>query len=468
MSSPIIKGRMSVMSNATLDRTFNVLDNSGWTDKAYKTKPAFIAKKITNEELFGETLALKPVPSELGQIQEKINEAEDMDNIESLNEIMEKVDHREPKNIFQTEKLTSSKFKEHDHGPSYHPAGKIVKHSIIGTTENFERYQRTLKRHIPLGESLLIISDKDNISFSEKSSMSRVLRPMGSMSEINSPALTRMASQTNFARMASQANFTRMASQANLGKVSSPSHLILRRNNAGDKKESKKDVRVSSEVLYKKIDEWRRRQKSSTESELKVNQRLPLEARILQTQETRILEKFDRIVNNWSDTIEGLNRRVDRKVGKPLMLKGEDYRKKREMAEAIHLAQNDQERLGRAYWKMSLRNHGITDERSENDTPLGSSIKAFNIAPQKPPSTLEIIRRSSKISTSKSTTSLPSIHELKNSLQSSTMNTSEFKYLDRTKNEYLMNKTMVLEEKLNKLRPPSIDLDHFNTFLVII
>jgi len=46
------------------------------------------------------------------------------------------------------------------------------------------------------------------------------------------------------------------------------------------------------------------------------------------------------------------------------------------------------------------------------------------------------------------------------------MNTSEFKYLDRTKNEYLMNKTMVLEEKLNKLRPPSIDLDHFNTFLV--
>lgn len=55
--------------------------------------------------------------------------------------------------------LSNAKYKEHNKGPSFKTAGGIVRHSIVGSLDHFEKMDKKIKR---AGTAASVISfDKD-------------------------------------------------------------------------------------------------------------------------------------------------------------------------------------------------------------------------------------------------------------------------------------------------------------------
>jgi len=162
-------------------------ERSGWTTGLYKTKPAYIAKKITTDELFGDSCKITSAVM-LSQInEERANEIDEPNEPSVLGSAVADEEENdvseihEPRNIFQKESLVSSKYKEQGKGPVYNNTGLIIKHSIVGSSEMFERFQRNLKKGAIKESGLMKESssfpDKENASFSERSG-SKVLKPL--------------------------------------------------------------------------------------------------------------------------------------------------------------------------------------------------------------------------------------------------------------------------------------------------
>ena len=399
-------------------------DRSGWTSSLYKTKPTYIAKKITTDELFGDSCKITSAVV-LSQInEERANEMDEPNEPSVLGSAVEGEEEndvseiQESRNIFQKESLVSSKYKEQGKGPVYNQTGLIIKHSIVGSSEMFERYQRNLKKGGIKDSGLMKESssfpDKENASFSERSG-SKVLRPLVSFqaNDQTQMSLSALNTQNGFAP-----------------KRYSP---------AGEKKkEINKTVRVTKEDLFIKIDQMRQTQGRFYEDEAIKYKYEPLSDQLFHSKEQRCLEKFDKSLVQWNNTLDVMNRKINRNVGKSVMAGSEAFREKIEEAEAFNLAQTSQERFGSTFWYMSLRNYGGEStpgtQRVIHDIPDG-----FN-SPQvyRPVTSMEIVKKPSKLS--KTSTLLPS-------LSSSSL------HLDRTKREYIEEKSALLKSELKKIKP---------------
>ena len=399
-----------------------------WTHRPQKVKACYIAKKINDEDLFGDTFVSKPMATTLGlsQIKEEkgqdgIEEQEPTSSVDESYELGELEPQSPQMNLFKKDTLLSSKYKEHGKGPSYAPTGHLVKHSIIGSVEMFERYQRSLKKHM-VKESVAS-SEKDSMSLPDKSP-SRSFKTKLSLIDQSHNSSTRLGTQSG---------------------------LISKKNNPTEKKKESKDIRITKEDLYMKIDQLRKTQSKFYEEEGEKYKCLTLGDQLHHSKEQRCLERYESVTNYWGGVIDQLNTKIRRNAGKSVMLRSDEYREKREEAEAFTLVQTDDEKYGTTLWYMTLRRNGPQDEigtqRVLQDIPSG-----FN-CPQivRPPSSLEVIRRSSKFSSTRSTMTLPPV--------------TTPRYLDRTKRDYVMEKTTLLQKELRKIKPAF--MESVEDFLVL-
>jgi len=373
----------------------------------YDTKPTFIAKKVGDEDLFGTA----DKGNEFGL--SKINEEEgpDGDNIPSPRQEEDEPKETPAVNIFQTEMLASSKYKEHNKGPIYRN-GQLVKHSIVGSVEMFERYQKQLRRLKDLKENKDSTAsfEKDNMSMSDVSTINKGIRQVGTMN---------FDTQSSF-----------------LGASSSLQAVISKKQQQqGDKKkEMKKDVTVTKEELLREIEKMREREEDFYRE---LNQKyayLPWGDQLHHTKEARCLEKFQEQQRIWENTIKALTRKVGRDPNTSVALREEEYRQKREMADAFDAIRSDYEKYGPIYWLMSLRKTG---ELPKGPIVLHDFPTAFtNTFYERRNSSVEIIRKPTSMTNSK--------YEYSSSMAKS---------LGRTEREYLEKKLKQVEKYLQKVKP---------------
>jgi hypothetical protein len=157
------------LSRSGIKQTLVDAGNKSTTKSSFDMKPAFIARKIEDEDLFGDTVRANVLG--LSQInEEKINEEDELVNSQVEVSREEEGKDLHTSNIFKLDMLSSSKYKEYNRGPVYRE-GHIIRHSVVGPLEVFERYQKQLKRNSKDNQNSF---DKgDNVSVSESSVMNR-------------------------------------------------------------------------------------------------------------------------------------------------------------------------------------------------------------------------------------------------------------------------------------------------------
>jgi len=280
-----------------------------------------------------------------------------------------------------------------------------------------------LKKHI-LKESTGTSFDKDNLSASEKSFSMRLLNVAGS----GSFKLDQTPTSHSHARLNTQ-----------------NSMIVGKKAVSSENKKVKKDLRVSKQDILKKIDRFREIQAQFYEDEKNKTIGLTHGDKLHHTKEERCLQEYDKVVNNWNDTIDKITNKIHRTAGKSVMLRGDDFREKIEQAEAFDIVQTDQERFGTMFWYMNLRNEkkkGGAKEKNQmrviHDIPYGFSCPQI----VRPASSLEVIRKPVKLNQSNAGIMLPPIHDVR--------------YLDRTKDEYLLERSTMLESELSKVMTSQI------------
>jgi len=394
--------RISISSSVQIDRSIIIPDKPNWTSSIYKTKPAYVATKITTPDIHDEH---KPATTlVLSQInEEKNNETDDFEAFTSVNGNLESRRKRdkETNNIFKRENLLSPKYQEYRKGLDFTADGLPKKHCIVGSSEVFERYQRNIKR-LTIRESV-ILSAQELPNFDRTGS--RVFKKMGTVVEQNSSANQQL---TN-------------------------SGLQAKKQGTFEKKKEIKEIKMSKDELYTKLDDLRKSQKTFYQQDQKKLQNLPLGDQLYHTKQVRCLEKYENTLNNWNTTISSIIQRVKRPINKSVMMRAEDFRKKVEEAELFDLAQTGAERLGSSYWSASLRNSSLDVNPSfKGHTRFKSSEDL------RPLSTVETIRTPFGV-TKSSTSNFPTIGDNRS--------------LDRTKIEYLTEKTNSIAKDLRKIRP---------------
>jgi len=394
--------RISVSSYEPVDKSIIIPEKNNWTSQIYKTKPAYVATKITAKDVFEETKhATTLVLSQINE--EKNNETEDLDAFVSFNETIESRRSKEKQlqNLFKKENLVSSKYKEHQKGPNFNRDGQIIKHSIIGSSENFERYQRSLKR-LTIRESV-ILSAQELPNFERGAT--RILKQSGTILERN---------------LSPNSQLTQ-------------SGLQSKKQGAFERKKEVKEVKMAKEDLYSKLDDLRKSQKKFYQEDLSKLRNLPLGDKLHHTKQSRCLEKYENTINSWNTTISSIGQRIKRPANKSVMMRADDFRRKVEEAEIFDLAQTGAERLGSSYWSASLRNPEI------DANPVSRGHMRFKSSEDLRPltTTIETIRR--PFTNTKSIINFPTIGETRT--------------IDRTKMEYITEKNSIMAKDLRKIRP---------------
>jgi len=394
--------RISIASSVQMDKSIIIPDKPNWTSSIYKTKPSYVATKITTRDVQDEH---KPATTlVLSQInEEKNNETDDFEPFASVNGNLESRRKRdkETNNIFKKENLVSPKYQEYRKGLDFTADGQPKRHCIVGSSEGFDRYQRSIKR-LTIRESV-ILSAQEIPNFDRAGS--RAFKKMGTIVEQNTSANQQLAN----------------------------SGLQSKKQGTFEKKKETKEIKMSKDELYNKLDDLRKSQQKFYQQDRKKLQHLPLGDQLYHTKQVRCLEKYENTLNNWNTTVGSIVQRVKRPLNQSVMMRAEDFRKKVEEAELFDLAQTPAERLGSSYWSTSLRNSSL----GVNPSSRGH-VRFKSSEDLRPISTVETIRTPFGV-TKSNTSNLPTI--------------GESRALDRTKIEYLTEKTTLIGKDLRKIRP---------------
>jgi hypothetical protein len=374
-------------------------------NQLYDIKPTFIAKKVGDDDLFGATI--KGNHSGLSKIHEE--EGPDGDYIPSPRFEEDEIKESPTQNIFQMEMLASSKYKEHNKGPIYRN-GQLIKHSIVGSAEMFERYQKQLKR-VKDHKDSTVSFEKDNLSVSDVSAINRGVRQTATI------------------------NFDSGSSSFLGGMSNSLQAVISKKQQQGDKKkELKRDIIITKEELLKEIEKMKEREEDFYRDQNHKYAYLPWGDQLHHTKDARCLEKFEEQRRDWENTIHSIAKKAGREPQTSVAFREEEYRQKREMADAFDAIRTDFEKYGPTYWFMSLRNTG---ELPKGAISFHDFPEAFNNTfHERRNSSVEIIRKPNSFTNSR--------FDMSSSLSRS---------IGRTEREYLEQKMLKHEKYLKKVRP---------------
>lgn len=383
------------------------------------TRPAFIARKINPEEIYSSTVR-QSIMVELSKIKEEGADEVDLlyppDTESELDLTM-----RETKNLFRNEGIISAKYKEPNKGPIY-KNDKIVKHSILGSVEAFERQQKNQQKKTRSRGGSIQSSDHDSKTEASASKL---------MKTTNLPSLN-------------EVSFTSMG-RLGTSMVTIPRKVSMRERI----KESRREIKVEKEDLMTKITEMKKTQENFYTDRTHLYYDKPFEEKLILTKEERRLKKFDETTEDWQKRIHLLSAKANKRPEQALMRTVENFREKVELANILETTKTVQERVGDNFWRINLRTQGADSERG--DYSLATQYPSGEFRPpslNKANKSVEVIKKSGKI-----------LREL---------DSSQFpvkpKYLDRTHDEYLQGKFIKFRNLIKKVNP--IDLEQVRGLVV--
>ncbi|KAM3135593.1 hypothetical protein pb186bvf_012264 [Paramecium bursaria] len=198
-------------------------------------------------------------------------------------------------------------------GPKFDNNGNIIRRTIVGNPDLFNKQQNTLK--IDLSQQLKHhIYDTDSTPF----------------------------------RMTVSRKISKLRSTSNLSKQ----HLQPAQNTK---------ITVSREAIYSFLEESQKRIDSNRKIEKTQEDQLPFFEKIQMTKERRCLENYDEQNRKWDDINNGLAYRCSRSPEKTLLDRSQDYRLKVELLEQLPQKTNEDK-----IWYQILRNESPPTKQIEH------------------------------------------------------------------------------------------------------
>ena len=389
------------------------------TPKLYPILPTHIARKVQVEDVLDDKPEKQnPHQLRLGQISEEPCELNQILNEEYSGYQSKRNDSfsAAKKNIFSTDSLHSSKYQELIKGPVIRN-GKLVRHSIVGTTELFDKQQRKKQSQLH-GKH----HDTEN-SFS-----------------ISDLTMSTHRANTHVSNLMPSSSHSRLS--PGTSKKIEPV-----------RKEVKKEPKVSREQLLELIDQMKERQNKFYYDIDRASGDLKTSDRLYFTKEKRILDRYVDTQDHWDKTIQYANTLLGRSPTESVAVKADEYREKRERAETFEVIKSDEERHGILYWYMALRKFpGLKDVRGaivQDDLPAG--FKTGMLDSSRGP--LEIIRKpkslASILTSPRETTQIT-----QNTISTIVSNRSSMhpKASERTEREYSMIRMLENQRLIDKVK----------------
>lgn len=275
---------------------------------------------------------------------------------------------RKEKNIFD-EVIQSSKYYEPLKGPLY-INGKLVKHSVVGPMDLFSKVQRKIShhKHPPLKSqetegSFISIGGESNASGAPK-----LLRLNTGSSVVDAiPTLGTLASSVR------------------------RKSIIDHRN----RRELLKPETISKKELLTEIENAKARQDTFYNDMQATIKKMRRNDALVVTKQERTLKNFEKIQDHWANILNSTNSKIGRNATESTVVKGDEYRMKKEQIDALELTKPAEERYGHNIWLKTLRE----DSEFNGNTfklPRGRSMSNTR---EKPTVSVEIIRHPGRTST---------------------------------------------------------------------
>lgn len=330
--------------------------------RASKARSYFLAKKVEDSELHAAKEEKLATQQELTQISEDPREVSPKNSArKSFTQTSSAfaLNPDKERNIFEVEMIHSSKYQENYKGPFFHN-GKVVKHSVVGPANLFEKHQMKLQRQVKR-------HDSDASSMTMTESLITPKNPL--LSILQTPDVLQLSILPS----------------------------LSTRKFESKRKEPKKIPQVPKRELIEKIDEMKTRQANFyKELGSSINNLKHCDALYL-TKEERCMQKFEKTQEEWSKFMDKANTKLGRPLSQSIIRRGEDHRAKSEQAEALEIVKSDLERFGENVWRMTLRKDGedgiSRNIRTEEERPQTVGMSVRERPTHRPnTATVEIIR----------------------------------------------------------------------------
>jgi len=374
----------------------------------------YIIKKVSTDDLFDDQMRQSNF---IGLSQIKEENTGDLDEIFPSSLVVNLAGPKSDttRNIFRAEMISSTKYKEQSKGPVFFE-GKVIKHSIIGPTDLFERQQRIHKKNI---QSVAPFEQRDSLTD---------LSLGGKNSKLGVGSFTQDRPSSGYSDRLGSAG----------------SSYSRRFTSISEKKRNiKSDIKLTKEDLMNQITEAQQRQTSFIQEEASKYNKKPLADRLFLTREQRTLQKFENTNEQWQKIVENIDKKISRKAGESVMLAGEKHRAKKETADALDIIKSDEDKYGSKFWQRTLRKYEdksligeplIVQMSEEPDEAFTSKSDA-----ERPPTSFEIIRKPLLTKT---------VAEITKSKE---------KLPGRTEKEYIDSKFQKRGYLLEGMKPPQIE-----------
>jgi len=380
-----------------------------------------VSRKINTEELYGSSLIKPNNTFDLRQIREEITDRVGSHDLSDVEDARSEYFNLNSNNIFQTEILLSPKYKEQEKGPIFRN-GQLIKHSVVGPIDSFERSHKTAKKTHLRGS----IAPTEPTSLTD-TSMSKTLIKEPSMKEESS------------------LNVRIVTARAGTGLTGSRRYSIRERL----AKEPKKETTISKDELLHKINEMKKEEKRFYLNEAIRQEKLPFRKKIEETREERCLNKFSETVTSWHSNISNITSKINRDPMDSVMSRGQQFREKKEQKDMLETVKSDSERLGEHFWHLTLRKYDDQDDKVHcimKDLPDGFTSVRLN----KTTKPFQFIRS-------------PTQHV--KSAYETTRNPFRTTNLDRTAREYLDERLIKLQKLIKKVNP--CDVNNIENLMVM-
>lgn len=420
------KGNIAIPSHTTFD-DLN-LPRKKNKQKLYKVMPTQVARQVRPEDILEEkTERFAPADRRLQLISEEQNDQntygqEDYTERSDRSEANNNSNPTQKKNIFHAESLHNSRYQEINKGPIIRN-GKLVRHSIAGSQETFERYQR--KKQMNWGARQ---SQETDTSFSSDTTVT--------------------------ARRGQRLGTTSFATDS----LSLVANAVAKKLVEPVRKETRKEPKVSQEQLLDAIDQMKARQNAFYRNVDAMSHSLRTSDMLFFTKEQRCLDNFEKAQHTWDKNFYMTSARLGRSPTESVAVRADEYREKKERATTFDIIKNDEERHGTLYWYMALRKvPGVKEKRGavvKDDIPAGFHTAVVD----RPVSSLEIIRKpkilTQPTSTRESTQNFHSTRSTQNLF-------STPKMTERTEKEYYQSRFSMNQNLIKKIKAPAIDIEDF-------
>ncbi|EAS01805.1 hypothetical protein TTHERM_00564510 (macronuclear) [Tetrahymena thermophila SB210] len=289
-------------------------------------------------------------------------------NNPAISKLNEELERAMKNNIFNVkDQNLSNQFVEYNQGPRFRD-GKIVPYTIVGSPQLFTKYHNLEEQKNSIKDQLVNVirqpRKKNTFKYTDSGTNQNLLLRKNSQIQLNATGNFNNSNlnQTNSENSSDIRLNTNYQHKSSFKKSSTYAMNNSGINNMKKKYRNTDFDEVSKEELIHEMNLALLRIKQNEEEQLKKENQMNFEQRMLLNREQRILEKYNKTVTQWVKDISKLSDFSHRKPEDSLMIKSDDYRKKIEIFNAFDSLRSDEQRFGQRIWYMMLRKNNVKSD----------------------------------------------------------------------------------------------------------